>query len=65
MTGNILGVSGDRRALPAPDRETKVGTAVAVNQPKNVAATIRRIARKDRRILRALAAFDRGERPAA
>ena len=48
----------------APERSDVPNTRTALLR-KRMAATIRRIAREDRRILKALAAFDRGERPAA
>ena len=41
------------------------GTSEGTRSSPRVAAIIPRIARLDRRILKALAAFDRGERPAA
>ena len=49
---------------PAPQR-SNVAAARAARPRKRIAATIRRVAREDRPILKALAAFDRGERPAA
>jgi hypothetical protein len=50
---------------PPRERKTQFGTYRAAKHPKDVAATIRRIARTDRHILKALAAFDRGGRPTA
>lgn len=46
-------------------QRTEGGAARTAPTRKLVAATVRRVVREDRRILKALAAFDRGERPAA
>jgi hypothetical protein len=58
-------VTPRQTAREATAHRTEADTAEGSKPSKGVAATIRRIAHADRRILRALAAFDRGERPAA